>query len=104
MRAYRNGMDSIKADVDGLSAFGAMCQRTAEQLGGIPVPQLGPHFQATSAAVQGVMTTASRAENLISVRLQVTGHTIGTAANRLAHCDSTSREEISVVGDEAAVM
>lgn len=97
-------MDSIKADVDGLLAFGSMCQHAAEQLAsrGPAVPG-GPGLQATSSAVDEVMTTAKDTDNLIALRLRVTGHAIVTAAQRLAECDSTSRERIATVGDQAVV-
>jgi len=97
-------MDSIKADVDGLSAFGSICQRAAEHLAGRgPAAPGGPSFQATSSAVDDVMTTARDTDNLIAVRLRVTGHAVVTAAQRLAGCDSTSRERIATVGDRAVV-
>jgi hypothetical protein len=91
-------MESIEADIDGLSALGAVCKREAEALRVIrPLPVIGSRFQATTIAIDSVLKMTDRAENLISMRLRVTGHTIVSAAGRLANCDSTSRERIAAV-------
>jgi hypothetical protein len=98
-------MESIRVDVDGLSALGAVCRREAEALSvDRPVPQAGRSFQATTMAVDGLVRTAGRAENLISMRLRVTGHTILIAADRLANCENTSREQIVGVGSGMAAI
>jgi hypothetical protein len=97
-------MDSIKVDVDALSTLGALCREKAEALGADrPVPTPGPRFQATAKALDDIASLTARAENLISVRLHVTGHTIVTAADRLANCDSASQQRISAVRDETVV-
>jgi hypothetical protein len=97
-------MDSIKVDIDALSTLGAVCRKKAEALGADrPDPQSGPSFQATSAALADIATMTARAENLISLRLHVTGHTIVTAADRLANCDRASQQQIAALRDEMAV-
>lgn len=92
-------MEPIKVDVDGLAALGAVCKREAEALsvdrGEVEV---GPSYQATTTAVHGVLRMAGRADNLITMRLRVTGHTIVRAADRLADCEGASRREVEAVG------
>jgi hypothetical protein len=45
-------VESIKVDVDGLSALSGVCHREAEQLVvGLRDWQEGPNFQATTAAI-----------------------------------------------------
>jgi hypothetical protein len=91
-------MESISVDIDGLSALGAVCKREAEALSVFrPAPETGSSFQATSTATDSVVKMTDRAQNLISMRLRVTGHTIINAAGRLANCDNTSRERIAAV-------
>jgi hypothetical protein len=93
-------MDSIEADVDGLSALGALCIREAEALtADRPTSQAGPVFQATTGAVDAALAMADRAATLIGLRLRVTGHAIVSAADRLATSDTTSCELIAAVGD-----
>jgi hypothetical protein len=104
-RAYGRDVETIRADVDGLFAFGAACKRSAEALSaGHPAQQSGPSFQSSTAAVEAVLTLAGRAENLISMRLRVTGHAVVSAGNRLAECDSASSERIATVGDAPTVL
>jgi hypothetical protein len=92
-------MESIEGDVDGLSLLGAECERRAEVLSAHCSNQpCGPAFQATSTAVEDVLAIASRAGNLISMRLRVTGHAVVEAADRLADCDSRSRARIAAIG------
>jgi len=91
-------MELIKVDVDGLLALGAVYKRESEALSAFrPVPEMGSSFQATSTAIDTVVKMTDRAQNLISMRLRVTGHTIINAAGRLANCDNTSRERIAAV-------
>jgi hypothetical protein len=91
-------MEWIEADIDGLSALGAVCKREAEALSVFrPVSEAGSSFQPTSTAVDGVLKMTDRTQNLISMRLRVTGHTIVNAAGRLANCENTSRERITAV-------
>jgi hypothetical protein len=91
-------MEWIEADIDGLLALGAVCKRESEALSVFrPVPEMGSSFQATSTAIDSVVKMTDRAQNLISMRLRVTGHTIINAAGRLANCDNTSRERIAAV-------
>lgn len=91
-------MELIKVDIDGLSALGAVCKREAEALSVFrPLPEIGSSFQATSVALDGVLKMTDRAQNLISMRLRVTGHTIVNAAGRLANCENTSRERVAAV-------
>lgn len=97
-------MDSITVDVDGLTALAGVCHREGEMLSvGQPVPQAGPSFQATTAAVNRVVDLVGRADGLISVRLRVTGHKIAAAADRLARCDAKSSDQIASVGEELTV-
>ena len=101
-------MDSIQADIqadkDGLSALGGLCQRVAEtfESDGSTV-QPGPAFQSTTGAVDEVMKAAGRVENLVGVRLRVTGHSIVTAAHRLSTCEDSSRAEIDAVATGVTV-
>lgn len=75
-------VDSIKADVDGLFALGAGCMHVAEALSpDRAAPQRGPNFQTTTAAIDGVALMADRANNLICMRLRVTGHAIVDAGS-----------------------
>ena len=91
-------MELIEADIDGLSALGAVCKREAEVLSVFrPVPATGSSFQATTTAIDSVLKMTDRAQNLISMRLRVTGHTIVSAAGRLANCEDTSRERIAAI-------
>jgi hypothetical protein len=91
-------MEWIEADIDGLSALGAVCKREAEALSVFRgAPEMGSGFQATATAIDGVQKMTDTAQNLISMRLRVTGHTIVTAAGRLASCEDTSRERIAAV-------
>ena len=91
-------MERIEADIDGLSALGAVCKREAEALCVFrPVSEVGSTFQPTSTAIDTVLKMTDRAQNLISMRLRVTGHTIVNAAGLLANCDNTSRERITAV-------
>ena len=94
-------MESIEADLDGLIALGGACQREADGLRVIRGQlQDSPSFQSTSVAMQKISAVVSRAETLISVRLQVTGHKFATAAEWLGARESTSRREIAATGDE----
>ncbi len=62
-------MDSIEADVDGLSALGALCVREAEALtADRPTSQAGPVFQAITGAVDAAQAMADRAATLIGLR------------------------------------
>ena len=98
-------MGLIKASVDRLFALGAVCQQQAEALSiGRAGLQNGPSFQETTSAVDGVLAMASRAENLMSVRLHTTGHTVVGAAVRLANCEEISRRRISAVGTMPTVI
>jgi hypothetical protein len=91
-------MEWIEADIDGLSALGAVCKREAEALSAFrPVTETGNSFQPTSTAIDSVLKMTDRAHNLISMRLRVTGHTIVNAAGRLANCEDTSRERIAAL-------
>lgn len=97
-------VDSIKADVDGLFALGAGCMHVAEALSpDRAAPQRGPNLQTTTAAIDGVALMADRANNLICMRLRVTGHAIVDAGSKLADCDNASRERITAIADEHAV-
>ena len=97
-------MESIKVDVDGLSALSGVCHREAERLiAGRRDSHEAPNFQATSAAIGHVAATARRAESLIGVRLRVTGHRFATAAERFAEREETSRQQMAAVVDELRV-
>lgn len=100
-------MGSIEADVEGLAALGGLCQAAADGLGsgsGSPAPQHSPAFQPTTRAVDDVLTMAGGAENLIGVRLRVTGHAIVIAADRLANCEDTSRARIAGIHPGSRVL
>jgi hypothetical protein len=89
-------MESIKVDVDGLSALSGVCQREAERLvAGRRDWYEGLNFQATNAAIGRVAATARRAESLISVRLRVTGHKFATGAEWLSEREAASRQQIT---------
>lgn len=92
-------MEPIKVDIDGLAVLGAVCKREAEALSDYGEVEVGPAHQATTTAVDGVLRMAGRVENLISMRLRVTGHTVIRAAERLADCEGASRRQIEAVGD-----
>jgi len=97
-------MESIKADVDGLSALSGVCQREAEGLNVVDGRrEEGPNFQSTAAAIDHVASIVGRTESLISVRLRVTGHKFATAAERFAEREATSRQQMAAVGDEQRV-
>lgn len=98
-------VDSIKADVDGLFALGTVCKQLAEALSIDHATQrCGPSFQATAAATDGVAMMADRADNLICMRMRVTGHAIVDAGSRLAECDNASRERIVADADGRKVL
>jgi hypothetical protein len=94
-------MESIRADVHGLTALSGVCQREAEGLNVLGGRRHeGPNFQSTAAAIDQVASIVGRTESLISVRLRVTGHKFAIAAERFAECEATSRQQIAAVGDE----
>ncbi|PEG33585.1 hypothetical protein CQY20_30015 [Mycolicibacterium agri] len=98
-------MGSIKVDAEHLFSLGAVCQQEAGALStGRPEPPAGPIFQATTGAVSDVSAMASRAENLISVRLRTTGHAVVKAATRLVMSDDGSRDRMEAVGAEATAI
>jgi hypothetical protein len=95
----------IQVDVEGLSAFGGLCQHAAERLeADSPIARPGPAFQATTRAVDEVLAAIGRVDSLVGVRLRVTGHSIVTAADRLAHCDDASRAHIDAIPPARTVL
>lgn len=89
-------MDSIEADVEALSELSGLFENAAGRLeAGAAVSQAGPAFQTTARVVEEVLKMAGTAEDLIGIRLRVTGHSLATAANRLASCEETSRAQIA---------
>jgi hypothetical protein len=98
-------VDSIQVDVEGLSAFGGLCQHAAERLeADSPVARPGPAFQATTRAVDEVLAAVRRVDSLVGVRLRVTGHSIVTAADRLANRDDASRAQVDAIPAGRAVL
>lgn len=84
-------MTSIQADIDGLSALGASCQRHADTIRTANVtPTVGRPFQATSAAVADVHATADAVEARFAERLLATGHKVAAIAGGFAATESGS--------------
>lgn len=97
-------VESIRIDVEGLSALGGVCHREAEQLvDGNSDELVAPRFQATTAAMEQIAAATRRAESLIALRLQVTGHKFVAAAVSLGQREATSRDEIAAVSGDLTV-
>jgi hypothetical protein len=88
---YGQYMTSIHADIDGLSALGASCQRHAGAIRAENItPAVGRAFQATSAAVADVHASADAVEAQFTGRLLATGQAVAAIASGFAATESDS--------------
>jgi hypothetical protein len=88
-------MESIQADIAGLSELGASCGYHAGQLCAAgEAPPAGGSFQASSAAVAAVHADADATEILFASRLLSTGYTVVQAAAGYAATDATNASSI----------
>src|ERR1700755_1851237 len=96
-------MESIQADIAGLSALGASCSDHAAQLCGAgEAPPVGGSFQASSAAVAAVHADADATEILFASRLLSTGYTVVQAAAAYAATDATNKSDIGDIINDVA--
>jgi hypothetical protein len=88
-------MESIQADIAGLSELGALCGYHAGQLCAAgEAPPVGDAFQASSAALAAVHADADATEMLFASRLLSTGYTVVQAAAGYAATDATNASSI----------
>ncbi|HEX4588098.1 MAG TPA: hypothetical protein VH185_09055 [Mycobacterium sp.] len=97
-------MESIQADIAGLSELGASCSHHAGQLCAAgEAPPAGGSFQASSAAVAGVHADADATEILFASRLLSTGYTVVQAASSFVASDDTNASLIGGIADAVTV-
>ena len=94
-------MESIQADIAGLSELGASCGYHAGRLCSAgEAPPVGGSFQASSAAVAAVHAHADATEILFASRLLSTGYAVVQAAAGYSATDATNASGIGyIIGD-----
>jgi hypothetical protein len=96
-------MESIQADIAGLSELAASCSDHAVRLCSAgQAPPVGGSFQASSAAVAAVHTDADATEMMFASRLLSTGYTVVQAAAAYAATDAVNKSDIADIINDVA--
>jgi hypothetical protein len=88
----------IRADVEGLSALAATCQRQSGVLGSVEgAPAGGRSFQATAAVVSAVHDEMMASAAMFRARMQSTADDVTIAAHEYALTEANSAGAVSAV-------
>ena len=97
-RPYRIGMDSIRADVEGLRALASSCMHHATAIRNPDAtPVHGGEIQATAAAIAAAHAEVDLMERNLAGRLVGTAYAAARAAQGFASTEASNRQRLAEV-------